>query len=152
MNPNALVEIRSLRVILLNPNACPTLPQPHSALTGPTRLFPSNLIESQCRSNPSPAPLNPNRPYSAPLCPNRPHAAPLGLSLSPGQCMPNPSPTPLSTNRPYSALLGPTRPHAAPLGLHAQPLPSPTQPYSALLGPTRPAPRGSTWPILVARA
>ena len=140
MNPNALVEIRSLRVILLNPNACPTLPQPHSALTGPTRLFQSNLIESQCMSNPSPAPLSPNRPYSAPpplglsQCmpnptqpyllgpgPDRPHTAPLGLSLSPGsqglvftQCMPNPTHPP---NRPYSAPLGPNRLHAAPLGL-----------------------------------
>ena len=132
MNPNALVEIRSPRVILLNPNACQTRVQPHSALTGPTRLFQSNLIESQCMSNPSPAPLSPNRPYSALLGPTRPEPAPRA------RCMPNPT-------QPYLLGPGPDRPHAAPLGLSLSPgsqrlvtqcMPNPTHPPNRLLGPT----------------
>ena len=70
------------------------------------------------------------------------------------QPLPNPNSALTGPTRPYSAPLDPTRPHLAYPPMHAQPLPSPTQPYSALLGPARPepAPRGSTWPILVARA
>ena len=50
----------------------------------------------------------------------------LSSTLIESQCVSNPSPAPLNPYRPYSALLGPTLPE--------------------------PAPRGPTWPILVARA
>ena len=133
-----------LKVIELDPNACPTPPQPlsapgrpYSALLGlrdPTWPYPctQGLVREKLKPNACPTPP---QPHSALTGPTRPHSAPLGLILDPGpvleefesQCMPNPSPTPLSPNRPCWALLGPTRrtgPHAAPLGLSLQPGPS----------------------------
>ena len=136
MNPNALVEIRSFRVILLNPNACPTLPQPHSALTGPTRLFQSNFAAggrftgrgfivaatTTRRRRGGDDATTTRRRRRVPSVAAAPDALTVAAALPRSLTGPT---------RPFSAPLGPNRPHASGLVFAF------LQPHSALAGPTR---------------